>query len=238
MKILLIAQCFLIAVIWSSCGSMPGHYLTKHDPSFFDGRGQAKVAVAGEITGIKTGAALSATYAFSDHWFAGVQAGINRAILYRDSSRGYFVRPVVGYFFDFAPDDAMYCEIFAGAGLLRQKYQLTVYNSPLESYGGTGNALQFFGGVFIGCRMERGKKIGFDLSYEYSSYRTPVISIDKKYEFNNLIGYRVQKHDQLHNLTTSFYVSRSIKNLEIYFNPGLNIGFAAILLRLGFAYHF
>ncbi|MFZ1846110.1 MAG: hypothetical protein WAU12_04325, partial [Saprospiraceae bacterium] len=139
-----------------------------------------------------------------------------------------------GMFFDFGEDDAMYMELHIGVGQQFNNYSLFDYTNKIN-YKDRSNPSQIFGGAFMGCRMGS-KKIGFDMAYEYNHFNRPTLR-----QFRDLPGGELGEpvKDPIDfinssiNFTTSFYVMRSVKNVDIFFNPGLNIGYTAAFLRLG-----
>jgi len=226
--------CF--AALLQSCSIVPGQYLSKHDPGFYSNKGEANVQVAVEQSGIRNGIALSGNIALTNHLYAGLNTGIYKQLLLKDNfqMKGIAVRPQAGMFFDFGADDAMYMELHIGVGQQFNNYSLFDYTNKIN-YKDRSRPSQIFGGAFMGCRMGS-KKIGFDMAYEYNHFNRPTIR-----QFRDLPGGELGEpvKDPIDfinssiNFTTSFYVMRSIKNVDIFFNPGLNIGYTAAFLRLG-----
>jgi len=226
--------CF--AALLQSCSIVPGQYLSKHDPGFYSNKGEANVQVAVEQSGIRNGIALSGNIALTNHLYAGLNTGIYKQLLLKDNfqMKGIAVRPQAGMFFDFGADDAMYMELHIGVGQQFNNYSLFDYTNKIN-YKDRSRPSQIFGGAFMGCRMGS-KKIGFDMAYEYNHFNRPTLR-----QFRDLPGGELGEpvKDPIDfinssiNFTTSFYVMRSIKNVDIFFNPGLNIGYTAAFLRLG-----
>ena len=226
--------CF--AALLQSCSIVPGQYLSKHDPGFYSNKGETNVQVAVEQSGIRNGIAISGNITLSEHFYAGLNTGFYKQILIEDNfqMKGIAVRPQAGMFFDFGADDAMYMELHIGVGQQFNNYSLFDYTNKIN-YKDRSNPSQIFGGAFMGCRMGS-KKIGFDMAYEYNHFNRPTLR-----QFRDLPGGELGEpvKDPIDfinssiNFTTSFYVMRSIKNVDIFFNPGLNIGYTAAFLRLG-----
>ena len=226
--------CF--AALLQSCSIVPGQYLSKHDPGFYSNKGETNVQVAVEQSGIRNGIALSGNIALTNHLYAGLNTGIYKQLLLKDNfqMKGIAVRPQAGMFFDFGADDAMYMELHIGVGQQFNNYSLFDYTNKIN-YKDRSNPSQIFGGAFMGCRMGS-KKIGFDMAYEYNHFNKPTLR-----QFRGLPGGELGEpvKDPIDfikssiNFTTSFYVMRSVKNVDILFNPGLNIGYTAAFLRLG-----
>lgn len=226
--------CF--AALLQSCSIVPGQYLSKHDPGFYSNKGETNVQVAVEQSGIRNGIAISGNITLSEHFYAGLNTGFYKQILIEDNfqMKGIAVRPQAGMFFDFGADDAMYMELHIGVGQQFNNYSLFDYTNKIN-YKDRSRPTQIFGGAFMGCRMGS-KKIGFDMAYEYNHFNRPTLR-----QFRDLPGGELGEpvKDPIDfinssiNFTTSFYVMRSIKNVDIFFNPGLNIGYAAAFLRLG-----
>ena len=228
---------YLIFIL-QSCSVVPGQYLSKHDPGFYSNKGEANVQVAVEQSGIRNGIAFNGNIAFSKHFFAGLNTGVYKQILIEDNfqMKGIAIRPQLGMFFDFGADDAMYMELHIGVGQQFNNYSLFDYTNKIN-YKDRSRPTQIFGGAFMGCRMGS-KKIGFDMAYEYNHFNRPTLR-----QFRDLPGGEyadpIDVKDPIDfinssiNFTTSFYVMRSVKNVDIFFNPGLNIGYTAAFLRLG-----
>ena len=226
--------CF--AALLQSCSIVPGQYLSKHDPGFYSNKGETNVQVAVEQSGIRNGIAISGNITLSEHFYAGLNTGFYKQILIEDNfqMKGIAVRPQAGMFFDFGADDAMYMELHIGVGQQFNNYSLFDYTNKIN-YKDRSNPSQIFGGAFMGCRMGS-KKIGFDMAYEYNHFNRPTLR-----QFRDLPGGELGEpvKDPIDfinssiNFTTSFYVMRSVKNVDIFFNPGLNIGYTAAFLRLG-----
>ena len=221
-------------VVFTSCSHLPGQYLNKRDPGFYTQKKDANFKLAVEQSGIKNGVNIGGNYVLTDHLFLGADAGFHKRILATSQFRmqGISFRPVIGYFFDFGIDRAMYAEFHAGTGMQFNSYSFKEYDQDLI-HSGNVRPVQLYGGAFIGCRMD-GKKIGFDIAYEHNFYNSPIKSYESGEDFNTEIYYfDVHKHSQIINFSTSFYVSKSIRNVDIFFNPGLNIGYTGVFLRLG-----
>lgn len=216
--------------ILQSCSYVPGQYLNKTDPTFFSEKKDHNILANLEQSGSKSGVQATFNYALGNHFFAGSSLSFYKDFIKSGEykMRGFSFRPRIGYFTDFGVDNAMHFEMHAGAGK-----QINRYSTNYESIAAP---FQIYGGAFMGCRM-KGKKIGFDIAYEHNYFSVPVYLKESRYTRDEDEDPKTIYINKSFNFTTSFYVFKSInKNLELYFNPGLNIGYTAVFIRLGVSY--
>ena len=79
---------------------------------------------------------------------------------------------------------------------------------------------------------KNGNKVGFDVSYEHNFFKDPIL----KREFIFMDGPIDDPTEYIvhsYNVTTSCYIFKEFRNWDLYFNPGINIGYTAFFLRLG-----
>ncbi len=222
---------FLLMVMLQSCFVVPGQYLSKHDPGFYSKKNDANLEVAIEQSGLRNGVSIGGNIALTNHFYIGINSGVYEKFIRNADNKiqGISIRPQIGYFTNFGKDKKMYFEFHAGAGKQFNEYWFRTSRFNNE-FNQTAKAMQIYGGAFMGLR-KNGKKVGFDVSYEYNYFDNPLL----KYEF----GFLDPSDDPIDfinssiNFTTSFYVMKSVKNVDIFFNPGLNIGYTAAFLRLG-----
>ena len=222
----------ILAVVFQSCITVPGQYLTKHDPGYFRNKNDGIVHGAFEQSGLKSGVKIGANYAFSDHLFAGLNAGIYKNISLQEhfKMQGISIRPEIGYYINYGNNDAIYLEFHTGGGFQYNSYSINTYRSSSIIYD-KSRPLQIFGGAFMGFRKE-GKKFGFDINYEHNFFKDPIIK--RPFGFMDpSIEDPTEYISRSYNITSSVYVSRSIRDLDIFFNPGFNIGYTAVFLRFG-----
>ena len=149
--------------IMTSCSTLPGHYLTKHEPGFYSKKNDAVANVTFELAGYKAGIKLRGNIALTNHLFAGINGGIHRNFKDPDYKlKGYSLRPEIGYYMGFGKNNRMYLELHAGGG-----FQSTSV-SKHDNRGGiifteSANPLQVFGGAYLGI-TKAGQKIGFDIA--------------------------------------------------------------------------
>lgn len=241
----------LIALIFifSSCSHLPGHYLTKHDPGFYDKKDDTNISFLFEASGIKNGLQFSIDRAVLNQIFVGLSSHVYTKTgdltkadqttggqsLY--NMKGISFRPFIGYFKCFGKEKNLYWEAYAGGG-----YQYNTYNiyDPFDDilYDNYTNVFQTYAGAFFGWKFKTAN-IGFDCSYEYNWFHPKVM--DYYYRGN---GYQAEASfspdflSATRNISSSFFSAFKVKKIQIILNAGWNVGYTAIFVRTGLRYKF
>lgn len=227
--------CFLISLtfIFQSCITVPGQYLSKHDPGFFTTKNDGAVQATLEQSGIKSGIKVGGSLALLDNFFVGFNAGVYKKVFLQKTYKmqGISVRPEFGYFNNFGKNKHLYIELHAGGGLQYNSYSIqpSYKNYILFDHS---RPLQVFGGAFMGYRMD-GKKFGFDVSYEHNFFNNPILKEDSGFIDGPGDVNPTEFISRSYNITTSYYIFKEFKNWDLYYNNGFNIGYTAFFVRVG-----